>query len=503
MNVSRKRTGAIALIALLVLSAVGPGLVAAATLNFSADKAPLRYIEEDSVTIAEHDMADMSKALEYEDDDGEVATLPAEVNATKKAPIGVSVEKIDDLDYRTFPRISDESGNSVNWTVGSEWTTSSSASGSMSVSETNPAGTAEALTFTATAGASDHGNATYSNFTVDTDATKRVGQVGMNVDSLAAGSNVTVRFQESDGDYVALEVNQSADADADGVIANATGEGWVEQQRLGSSNMSVEGTGDGTLSSIDKVVVHVTGGDATVEIFWLDGERKGEVELGTHYTDSDDDDTLREETETLTDKNFAGEVRMASLDELGSVFDTATLFDKTVYDVQYRAEHVPADDRSISYTDASDYPSYAEILEGHYRITVPTAIDLTHGSLSLVAEQRVPESRYITTEYAIDTGSTSFENASYTAFSGWGSVDDKHTVSNSVSAGDKVIWHDEILYTETELEALKSSGAAGGPVGSGSGGIFGGLLSFLGTLPGMIVGGVVGFLGLRRIFGGS
>jgi hypothetical protein len=166
--------------------------------------------------------------------------------------------------------------------------------------------------------------------------------------------------------------------------------------------------------------------------------------------------------------------------------------------VRYTPEFVSAEDRSISYSDAEDYPSYAETLDGYYRITVPTAIDVTHGSLALEVEQRVPSSRYITTEYALDTGSTSFENASYTSFSGWGSVGDTYEVSTSVSGGDKVIWHDEIPYTSAELDALKSSAVAGGPVGSGGG--------FFSTLFGQITGvfgAVVGFLGLRRIFGGS
>jgi hypothetical protein len=494
---------AVALVALVVLSAVGPGLAAAATLNFTADKAPMRYVQEDKVTIAEHDTDDMTKALEYEGDDGEVAELPAEVNSSKVAPIGVPLEKVDVLDYRTFPRVADEDGNSVNWTVGSEWTTSTDG-GTMSVSESAPADGVDALTFTATAGASSSANATYSNFTIDTDATKRVGQVGMNVDSLATDAIVTVRFQESDGDYVALEVNGTAAADAttDGVISNATGEGWIEQQRLGHENLSVAGTGDGTLSSIDQVTVHVTDGDATVELFWLDTERKSETELGTHYTDGDDDDPLREETETLTDKDFAGEVRMGSLSELSSLYEGAVLHDKTVRDVRYTAEYVSAEDRSISYSEATDYPSYAEIMEGYYRIHVPAPIDVSHGTLALEVEQRVPESRYITTEYALDTGSKSFENASYTSFSSWGSVGDRIEVSTSVNGGDKVIWHDEILYTSAELDALKSSSMAGGPVGSG-GGFLGGIWSFLTSLPGILIGGTVGFLGLRRIFGGS
>jgi len=432
----------------------------------------------------------------YEDDNGEVAELPAEINSTLVAPIEISIEKINESAFTEFPRVDGESNNNVTWTEGAEWSTSTDG-GSMSVSESSPAGTVDAVTFTATAGASSTANATYDNFTISQDATKRVAQVGMNVDSLAAGSNVTVRFQESDGDYVALEVNQSVNASADGGIANATGEGWVEQQRLGHENMSVEGTGDGSLGSIDKVVVHVSGGDATVELFWLDTEKKGETELGTRYYDDDDDDALRQQSETLVDKDFAGAMRVSSMDDLSSEFDSAIIYDKTVYDLEYRPEYVSSEDLNLSVTDAEAYPSFEKLFEGYYRLSVPTPIDVTHGSIALMGSRGgLPDERFETIEYKIGTGSTDMHNVT-----GWSthsfSSDDPEELATGVSAGDNVVIHDEILYTDAEFDALTSGAVAGGPVGSGDGGVIG----FLTSLPGIVLSGIVGFLGIRRFTG--
>jgi len=499
MNVGTNSRGvAVVLASLVLLSAAGTGVVAAATaINYDTDPAQSARVHEDTVTIAEHDRAEMSDTLAYYDDEGEVATLPADINSSEEAPVQVHLAKINESSYREFPRQSSESGNNVTWTNASDWTTSSSSSGGMSVSETTPAGDAQAVTFDITAGASDNGSANYTDVDITSDATKRVPLVGVNVDTLNSGAVVDIRFVDADGDFVALEVNgtESNATGTDSVIANSTGEAFVTQERL--SELTVEGSGDGSFDEIQKVWIYGDGANAKIELFALDAESKSATDLARTYHDHDDDGDL--EWETVQEKGYAGEVNMSAVGDLGGMFDNAVIYDKKVNNIFYSVSYLSGDDTKIETSDASDYPNFDKKLNASYRLEVPAPIDVSHGSLTLEAEQSLVEDRYIVAEYATAVGDTDFENVSYTdATSSFTKKGDVVELATGFNAGEENAIHFEILYTQSEFDTLTSDAVAGGPVGSGGG--------FFSTLFGQmvgIVGAVAGFLGLRRVFGGG
>jgi len=498
----RHRALAVALAALVLLSASGAGLVAAATaINYDSTPAQSARVHEDVVTIAEHDRAEMDGALAYYDDNGEAATLPADINSSEDAPVQVHLAKINESQYREFPRVSGEDGNNVTWTNASDWTTSSSSSGGMSVSETTPAGDAQAVKFAITAASAEHGEANYTDVSITSDATKRVPLVGVNVDTLNTDAVVDIRFVDSDDDYVALEVNESHSnaTNASEVIANSTGEAYVTQERL--SELTVEGSGDGSLDSIEKIWVRGDGADATVELFALDAESKSATDLARTYHDHDDDGDL--EWETVQQKGHAGVVNMSAVDDLGGMFDNAIIYDKQVQNLFYDVSYLSGNDTKVETSDAEDYPNFDKRVNASYRLEVPAPIDVSHGSLTLEAEQSLVEDRYVVAEYATDVGDTDFENVSYTdATSSFTKKGDVVELATGINAGEENAIHFELLYTQSEFDTLTSDAVAGGPVDSGSG-LFGGFFSTLyGQMVG-IVGAVAGFLGLRRIFGGS
>lgn len=498
----KHRALAVALAALFLLSTMGAGLVAAATaINYDASPAQSARVHEDVVTIAEHDRIEMDGALAYYDDAGEVATLPADINASEDAPVQVHLAKINESQYREFPRQSGEDGNNVTWTNDGNWTASSSASGDMTVSATTPAGDVQAVTFDITAASAEHGEANYTDVDITSDATKRVPLVGVNVDTLDTDAVVDIRFVDADDDYVAFEINEShANATNDSaVIANATGEAYVTQERL--SELDVEGSGDGSLDEIQKIWVRGDGANAKIELFALDAESKSATDLARAYHDHDDDGNL--EWETIQDKEYPGVVNMSSVDDLGSMYDTAVVFDKQVRNVFYPVSYLTGDDTDVTASEATDYPNFDQLLNASYRLEVPAPIDVSHGTLTLEAEQSLVGDRYVVAEYATDVGDTDFTNISYTdATDSFSKKGDVVVLANNVNAGEEHAIHFEILYTESEFDALTSGAMAGGPVGSG-GGLFGGFFnSLFGQVVG-VLGTVAGFLGLRRWLGGS
>jgi hypothetical protein len=81
---------------LLVGSLVGTPVAAAPPdLNFEDEQTPNPYLQEDQLTIAQHDRAEMTSELQYFDYSGEIATLPAHVNISQDTPYTFRADQID------------------------------------------------------------------------------------------------------------------------------------------------------------------------------------------------------------------------------------------------------------------------------------------------------------------------------------------------------------------------------------------------------------------------
>lgn len=476
---------AVLMAAMLVLSMTGSAAAANNAINYSAGPNPM--LQEDSVVIAEHNGSEMSSVLQYWDDNGDIQTLPGAHNASAvDNKLGLRFDQIEDDTFTRFPR-----DDGAEWNDASEWTTV--ATGARTVSVTDDDGsTAEGVESIkiATDGsmaAGDNANASYANFSITSDATKRVPFFVFNVDTLDAGATVEVRFVDADDDYVNYTIKSGAETIGNpGVVANATGNGYVAQQKL--ADLPLQGSGDGSLSEIQRVQVNVSDADATLHVVAIDPARKSTVDLGDHI--DADDETVNRVNVTNGAAFGAGEQNLTALSTLGSLFDDADFHDLRVRKIEYRAQDLASDDVSVEFSEAAAYGSYPTKVEIYYDLVIPSAIDLTHNGLTFVAEQKFVDERYATVEYLEGAGDNDFGDAS--GFSDldstYSSEGDQHDLDTTVSSGTVYRWHGMILLTDDDESSLKQTGgAAGGPQGSG-----GGLVGFLMGLPGAILTVVVG-----------
>jgi len=497
-----RRSGivAFAVLATLMVAAATPATAAAPALNFSDDKTPNPTVVEDELTVHEHDRSMMDGPLQYYNDAGEVTSLNATVNTSQTTPVGLRWDKVDAEPFAQFPRMDSEGDNAATWAKASDWTTSSGASSSVSVAEAD-AGGVEKVSIDATVASGETATATFaSNVSITEDPKKRVLTFGGNVDTLASGATIDVRLVDGDGDYRYANISTSELASDETVIANGTGTGFVFQERV--SNLPLAGSGDGALDSIQQIDVVAAENDGAVTISWLDADRKGEVELAEVERDTDGDGDL--ETTTATELYEGGVTNITSLSTLGETFDTASINDLHVYDVEYPlSELTDEEEYSVNFSSADAY-SYPEKLELYADMEVQTAIDISHGDLELEFNQGLPTERYKVLEVAegIDS-STDFGNASDSAMTGkTGALSgDGSTIElvSSATADTTYRIHALILYQTEEVEDMQASGPAAGPTGSSGGGFFSNLYGQIAGVAAMVVGG----LGLSRLFGGG
>lgn len=471
-------------------SASGPGL------NFENGKTPDPTISEDVLTVVEHDTGEMDSPLQYYDDNGDIAELPATVNNSQDTPVGVRFDQIDASAYDQFPRTESEPGNSVNWTVASDWTTSSGGSSSVAVSDADTLGM-DRVNVDASVTSSETATATLAdNVSITSDPNKRVMMAVVNVDELTAGSEVEFRAVDADGDFRSANITAGEDAANQTVIANSTGDGYVFQSKL--SEMALEGSGDGSFDEIDSVEVVVSESDAEVTVSGLDLDGKSERELGEIQRDTDDDGDL--ETTIITNFYGGGVAKLTSLDTLGSMYDGDVINNLRVYDVQYKFSDL-TDEGDYSTEFGNSDRSYPKELELYADLSVPSAIDISHGTLTVEYEQGFVSDRYAVTEVATDIDSSeAFGNLSDSDYTSWasalGTVNSTATIQANANADTTYRVHMVISLKDDEVSALQaSSGGLFGPTGGSGGG--GGIL-------GWIFGGaaaVLSGLGLRRIFG--
>jgi hypothetical protein len=496
----------VALMAALLVAA-GPA-TAAPTLDFSDDRTPDPYIHEDVLTVAEHDTNQMSSLTQYYDDGGNVADLPATVNQSQDTPAGVRFDKIDAESYRLFPRVSGESDNSATWSNSSKWTKSSGGTSDMTVSDADgtTASGVPAVSADGNVSAGETATATYAeNVSITSDADKRVLAFVGNVDKLSSGGTVEIRAVDSDGDYRYAEVNASADASDETIVANGTGNGFVFQEKL--ANLPIAGSGDGAMQEIQQVDVVAVENDAKVTIVGLDLDKKSTYDVAEIEHDRDGDGT--DELETVEDYHEGDVASVSSVDSLGSYADNAVVHDLEVYNVRYQFSDLSdGDDYSVEFSEAEEYGGYDQKLEIRGRLKAPSAIDLQHGTLELRDDQGLVGERFKVAEYATATGDTALDNVSdgdYTdASSAYSSNGETVTLASSgINAGENVIVHLEAVLQDDEANALQSTGVAAGPTGSAGGGIVGFLMSPLGLAASIFTAGVAFMKGWIPFVGGG
>lgn len=498
---TRNKITAVGMMALLLLSAVAMPVNAASGLDYSSDgKAPNPYASVDSLTVESWNNSDFDEPTEYYDDSGDPADLRGDVNRSSDAedlgtgtvnPITVTATDIEVDEFGEFPRKSVEDGdNSASALDASEWSTDMSGSaGSGSVSDVSTAPNVDAVGVSTSGQASgDTAVFTYGNFSITSDAEKRYVQLAADVNTLDSGATAEVRLKDSDGDYVTVGINGSADASANDVLANSTGEGQVAQVQIGQ--LQVEGSGDGSMSEIQSIDVVVSDGDVAADFALINAEKTSEYTFGEKYVDSDDDDEL--ETETITDPR--GPFSVHSVDTFGSTFSSA-VYHSLSYPAHVEAKYLPSEDVKSSFDKDNAYPNWASVADIYYRLSLPSAYDLTYSGVELVQEQRWAETRYATVEIKEDAGDTDFDEIDNWTdkTSSFNSQDSTHTLDSTVSIGTEYAIHIQLKLTSDEASAMQSTaGGAAGPMGGSDDG---GLIDTLVGLPGIAIAAVGALIG--------
>jgi hypothetical protein len=450
----------------LIASASGAAVAANSEYNYSADAAHNPYIEADT-TIENYDMG--WDGLKYEDDSGELADLPAELNESVDNPYEFVPTDVNFTDRDEFPHDKDE----VSALTASEW------SGTATASDVTTAPNVDAVEIDL-AGSDEM---SFSNFSITSDEQKRYLTMFVDVSELNSGAVVEIRAVDDDGDYYAATINPSADPSAEDVVANATGEGYVFQRQVGA--MTLQTAGDGTFDNIQKVEVNETGGSAaTIQISALNLDKTSPYQLGTKLEDTDDDDELEDvEIEEVTS---AGTIAIESLDTMGATFDSATIKGLTV-PAKFTAEQLPDDDADVAYESADNYPNFDTMVTGEWRISLPDAYDLSFANAELKDVQALPSQRYVSMRYAEGVGDTDFSD-----IDSWAAVEDSYdsqdadvTLDQTIQPGTEIALQFEYLATSDEVDSLQAAGAAG-PVDDGDQGFF----DWLFGVPGMVMAGL-------------
>jgi len=485
---------AVFLVGLMLLSAAGPAVAAQADtspdgLATGSDAVPDAWIDVD-VTKDSHEMG--WSPAEYEDDNGDTATLDAHVNESAENPVTYTATDVEVDEFGEFPRNDGESNNTASALDASEWTKDASGSaGTGTVADTTTAPGVDAVSFsTSGQGSSDSMVFTYDNFTIGSDVSKRLIQIGADVDTLESGATVEVRAVESDGDYRTVYADTGNDtSDADTFAASA-GEGKVLQQQLGG--LPLDGSGDGAMDAIDRIEVHVSGGNAGMDVAMLNAEKLGAYQFGDERYDEDDDGSM---DSTRSIEEPSGELSITGFDTLGSTFDDAVIHDAT-YEMRFDVEDLTeAADVHWNVSSTEAYPNFPHMADIYYRLSLPDAYDLSYADAELVGTQELPDDRYNAVELAEGISDTEFENVTtWSDETGTYGTTGEHVLDNTIQPGQEIGLHYNLLWTDSDESAAFDAGGGAGQFASGDGGIFS---TLWGKAAGLF-GSILVALGIKR-----
>lgn len=524
MSFTRRSILAVTMALLLVASL--PGTAMAADLDYGYDGTPNPWVDVNTQTISAFPMekGTTHSDVSYYDDSGDWVDDPNfVVNTTSDIesgdnvnPYSFTVTDIEDDSFGAFPRRGDaeddedtddppEVDNLASALDAGEWTKSGANKSELTISDTTTANNVEAVRFdTGTSMTSgDIATGEYANWTseLDSDESKRVLMLAVDVDTLDSGTEVQINVTDESGDYKQVVINSSENYEDDTVLANGTGDGYVLQTKL--SDLTTNG--GGSWDNIENITVTVRDGDFDGSFAWIDLEKKGQVTLGKEKHDGDDSDTDYDDTQKIVD-NVTGDISVFELSTLDTEFDDAVIHDLS-FPAQWRAQDLDADSVVTEFSATSSHPGYDQTVDIWYRFELPSAIDLSYSGVSLEDQLVWDGERYITAEYQEGVTQEDFEDADWRAddanpssISGYDSVDDEVQIDGTVSSDTGMVVHFVLKLTDDEAGAMQATGdgaAAMGPTDSGSSGLLGGLFDFLGSIPGMIASFVTGVVGVR------
>jgi hypothetical protein len=459
-------------------------------VNFGSDVVQSPIVDK-VVTIEEH-TADMTSALEYINDSGDLVSLADygarvaenDEEGTAHNPVTLRADKFASSEYSEFPRgetYTDGDGNEQDLSAldAQHWTTDASGSAGSLTFETVSGPNGEDALHIATTGqtSGDVAKATLTDVEITSGIERKFLQFVGSIDVLESGAVVYVRVRDSSSNVIEAKIDGSGDATAVDVIATGTGSGQVYQSQLGEHST--------TLNDIVEIELAVAEANADVTIAGLNLDRESEWTYGKREFVNSDDEV---ETETVSEPS--GEYSITSLSTLGELFRDGAIMDVMV-SAEFLASELPVADRRSRWADASVY-DYANRLQTLIGFELPTAYALSYGSGAANDDVLLPDQRYNEVGFSRESELPTWtdvddDNVSWTdRTSQYESTDIGETVeiTPSVSTGEVlVVYTDVFLSDDQRATATSFGGGGGGAVMTGAGGgFFGSAMSVVMTV---------------------
>ena len=439
-----------------------------------------------TVTIAQHDRQVFDSPLAYIDDSGDTVSLAAAggVVATGEEgkphnPISLRADRINAEEFRAFPRgetfqNTDGDDEDLSALDAQHWTTDESGSaGSLTVENTSAASEGDALRV-ATSGQTDTdvATATFSDFEISSGEQRKRLQLVASIDALDDPTVVYVRVRDASDAVNEAWIDTNADSTAAGTIATGTDAGVVYQTQLGDLA--------GDLDTIEEIEIAIEDGNADLTIAGLNLERESEWSFGTREFENAD-----EELETETIEEPTGAYSITSIDSLDeNVFNSVSIANVDI-DVEFKAGEIG--ERGVLEHEFSDAERYDQDsrLDDLVGWDLPSAYDLSYGTLTFNDTVKYPSGRYLEVAYqtgldelpALDDDRDSWTDATGTYESG--SIGDEITLSADVSGGEIIGWYADVLMNSNEQDDATTSGGIGGGAAGSAGGWFSGVRGIL------------------------
>jgi len=246
-KINFKRGGIAGLLALAVpFSRWSPRrrVAAAGGIGWGGDsKAPNPTFNAD-VTVDEWNGADFDEALQYYDDSGDAAQLPASVNASNDNPITLTAT---DIAFEQNDEFRERAMRTARIPPRRSMRTSGRRAAPRWIDDDRAGRRRAELR-------GGRRRVTRRRTRTSPSRTVRKGYLTIAADINSASGTPTLQVTDGDGDYVEVTLyDATGDASNDTLLANSTGEGMVLQQQVG--DLTVQGGGDGTFDSTEEITV--------------------------------------------------------------------------------------------------------------------------------------------------------------------------------------------------------------------------------------------------------
>jgi hypothetical protein len=454
------------------------------TFNRTSEYAP-QLRSEDTVTFAAHDRSEADSPFYFIDDSGEEDSLTnygamikprddadEDVDGPKPHnPISLSADNIDTDAYHVFPRgVTKENADGdevdVSALQAEEWSVTTNASVSDKQSGANGPGVEISV-----ADGSTSESATFENFDpIDSGVARRRIFAVANVSGVETGATVELRVVDGQGRNKAVELT--------------AGDAQVIQERVG--DLASSGS---DFANIEKVVLNVASGGATVHFVGLDVERESEIVFGEkeQFKTADED-----EIETVEVSTPSGSYSITELASMGSVFSNAMIHELDV-DTQINIDELPLSHIDVEYDAEAAEPysqDYVETLVVNFEL--PNPFDVTWTDPNLMDTVVLPSDRYqevrtttdgdMVTIAEIESDDTSYSWTDRTSRYNE-TMDTDVTVETSLTPGDyNGVEFTRLVRSSEQSDLMSGSASVGGPVDTrGGGGIWGMIMSPLGA----------------------